>query len=217
MRKTQFQRCLLRCLQINVFATFLLGAGYVSAETPEPQPPEPSSASAAAPQSSSGSQERLLFPRHWIRGYTDFQYAPPHNEPDLGRCRASTGEFGGANAPCAAFARYVLSGYLEIQPLSRTPLRRLFLFAEPKFFFGNTVPQFSYPQSFTPIAYESLLGAGIELPRNLEFRLVRHSAHWLGRYQGFLGPADLSSGGPYGSYATVGLRWYFGGYGRTRP
>jgi hypothetical protein len=217
MRKTQFQRCFLRCLRIDVFSAFLLAAGYVSAEAPEPQPPEPPAASAAAPQSSSGSPERLLFPRHWIRGYADFQYAPPHNELDLGRCLSSTGTFGGANAQCAAFARYVFSGYVELHPFGRTELKCLFFFAEPKFFFGNTVPHFSYPQSFTPIAYESLLGAGIELPRNFEFRIVRHSVRWLGRYQNNLGPADIGPNGPYGSYSTVGLRWNFGGYGRPRP
>ena len=29
---------------------------------------------------------RTFFPHDWLRGYVDFSVAPPHNEPDLGRC-----------------------------------------------------------------------------------------------------------------------------------
>ncbi len=217
MLKTQFRQRPRRRLRIGAFSLPLLIARYASAQVPDTRASQPPPASASSSPSSHGSQERLLFPRQWVRGYADFQYAPPHNEPDLGRCLASTGQFGGANAQCADFARYILNGYVELHPLSRTPLKRLFFFAEPKFFFGNTVPQFSYPQSFTPIAYESTLGAGIELPKNFEFRIVRHSVRWLGRYQNPLGPADIGTGGPYGSYSTVGIRWNFGGYGRPRP
>ena len=32
---------------------------------------------------------------------------------------------------------------------------------------------------------------------------------------GYIG-LDLGTSGPYGLYATVGARWYFGGYGRSR-
>jgi hypothetical protein len=156
----------------------------------------------------------MFFPSHWVRGYVDFAVAPPTNEPDLGRCAASTGQFG-PNAPCAAFARYLTGGYLEVQPFGRTPLRRLFLFAQPVLSLGNNVPQVSYTASANPIALDSTLGAGIELPDNFEIRVVRHSVFWLGRYNGYLGPADLGTGGLYGHYATVGARWYFGGWGRT--
>jgi hypothetical protein len=44
---------------------------------------------------------------------------------------------------------------------------------------------------------------------------------WLGKYNHNLnvggtttGP-DLGTAGPYGLYATIGARWYFGGYGRS--
>ena len=80
----------------------------------------------------------MFFPSHWVRGYVDVAVAPPTNEPDLGRCAASTGQFG-PNAPCAAFARYLTGGYLEVQPFGRTPLRRLFLFAQPVLSLGNNV------------------------------------------------------------------------------
>jgi hypothetical protein len=154
---------------------------------------------------------RTLFPRNWLRGYGTFEYAPAKNEPDLGRCRASTGQFGGAHAPCADFARYMLSGYVEAQPFGRTPLRHVFIFTSPRSSFGNNVPQVSYTNAFTLIAYENLFGMGIELPRNLEFRMVHHAVYWMGRYTGHLGLADRGGTGPYGLYTTVGVRWHFGG------
>jgi hypothetical protein len=157
----------------------------------------------------------LLPPRHMLRGFTDFEYAPPTNEPDLGRCLASTGAYGGANAPCADFARYMLSGYLEAQPFGRTPLRRLYFFAQPRFSFGATVPKISYPQNVSPIACENLMGLGVELSRSFELRVVRHAVYWMGRYAGNLGPADLGTTGPYGKYATVGVRWKFGSVSRA--
>ncbi len=159
-------------------------------------------------------EDRWFFPRHWLRGYTEFQGAPPTNEPDLGRCaQVWASQFGGVSDPCAAYARYLLGGYLELQPVGRTVLRHLFLFYKPDFSFGHNVPQFSYTSSFQPIAYERSLGIGIELPKRFEFRLTQHQVDWLGPYRRNLGAADLHTTGPYGLYATVGMRWYFGGYG----
>ena len=60
------------------------------------------------------------------------------------------------------------------------------------------------------------VGFGIELPRNFEFRVTQHQVDWLGRYNHNLGLADLNTAGPYGLYTTIGARWYFGGYGRSR-
>lgn len=161
--------------------------------------------------------ERTLFPRNWLRGYGTFELAPAHGDPDLGRCAAPGGPSGGANASCADVARYMLSGYVEAQPFGRTPLRRVFVFAAPRSSFGNNVPPVSYTYAFTPIAFEHLFGLGIELPKNFEFRLVHHSVHWMGRYTGHLGPADLGTTGPYGLYATIGVRWYFGGARESQP
>ena len=156
-----------------------------------------------------------LFPANWLRGYADFEFAPPTNEPDLGRCRASAGSTGGG-AACAAFARYVLGGYIEARPFAGRLLNRVFLFAAPRMFAGNNLPQVNYTASANPIALESLAGAGIALGDNFELRAVRHAVYWLGRYRGNLGAADLGPNGPYGHYATIGLRWYFGGYGGQR-
>ncbi len=157
---------------------------------------------------------RTFFPRNWVRGYTDIEFAPPHNEPDLGRCQMPASQFGGARAPCTAFARYMLSAYIELEPIGRGVLRHVFLFYTPRFSFGQNVPQFSYTGSFAPMAYDRGLGVGIELPKNFEFRLVQHQVDWLGRYRNNLGAADLHTTGPYGLYSTIGLRWYFGGWGR---
>jgi hypothetical protein len=160
---------------------------------------------------------RWIFPHHWLRGYTDFEVAPSHNEPDLGRCNPAitTGIFGGANTQCTAYARYMLSGYLEIQPVGRTLLRHLFFYWIPRFSFGSNVPQFRYTPSFSPMAYVRAIGVGIELPKGFEFRATQHQVDWLGKYRNNLGAADLHTYGPYGLYATVGVRWYFGGYGRS--
>jgi hypothetical protein len=177
----------------------------------------PAAEPAAIPAASWGAPEgRMWFPHHWLRGYVDFSIAPPHNEPDLGRCSAALAATnGGANATCNAYARYLWSGYLEVQPFGKTFLRHAFFFFTPTFSFGNNVPQYKYTASMAPIAFERSIGLGIELPKHFEFRVTQHQVDWLGRYQHNLGPADLGLAGPYGLYATVGVRWYFGGYGRS--
>jgi hypothetical protein len=157
---------------------------------------------------------RTFFPHDWLRGFTEIEGSAPHNEPDLDRC-AMTSPPQGPNSPCTAFARYMISGYVEVQPLGKTFLRHVFVFYQPRISFGRNVPQASYTASFEPMAYDRSMGVGIELPKNFEFRYVQHRVDWLGRYAHSLGSNDLGSTGPYGLYATVGLRWYFGGYGRS--
>ncbi len=162
---------------------------------------------------------RLFFPHNWARGYVDFSVAPPRNEPDLGRCSPSGAVIlsaGGANSNCNAYARYLLGGYLEIQPFGKTFARHLFLFWTPTFSFGNNVPQYKYTASMAGIAYERAMGIGLELPKNFEIRLTQHQVDWLGKYNHNLGIADLGLAGPYGLYTTIGARYYFGGYGRAR-
>src|SRR5712664_2712191 len=160
------------------------------------------------------SQSRTFFPHNWVRGYTDFAVAPSHNEPDLGRCMfPQPASAGGSASTCTAYARYLFSGYIEFQPLGRTPVRHLFLFFEPKFSFGRTIPQLTYTASMEPIAYDRSIGIGFQLPKNFELRATQHQVDWLGRYGKSVGTADLHSNGPYGLYATFGVRWSFGGYG----
>lgn len=164
--------------------------------------------------------DRLFFPKHFLRGYMEAGYFPPHNEVDLGRCTANTGAYGGSNAPCAAFGRYVLGGYAEFQLFGRSvghlPLSRVYLFIEPRAFFGNNVPQVHYSESMTPIAIERTVGIALEVRKNFEIRVWQHENNWLGRYRHYLGPADLGSNGPYGQCAGVSTRWYFGGYRQRR-
>jgi len=133
---------------------------------------------------------------------------------DLNRCAfPQPASAGGANSFCIVYVRYLLSSYLELHPFGRTLARRFFFFFEPKFSFGNNIPQLKYTASMEPIAFDHLIGVGISLPKNLELRVTRHSVNYLGRYNGYLGPADLGKTGPYGLYSTIDMRWNFGGYG----
>jgi hypothetical protein len=162
---------------------------------------------------------RMFFPHDWVRGYVDYEVAPPHNEPDLGRCSPMQSVIiaaGGANSNCNAYARYLLGGYLEIQPFGKTFARHVYVFFTPNFSFGNNVPQFKYTASMAGIAFDRAVGIGIELPKNFEIRVMQHQIDWLGKYKGNVGLADLGTAGPYGLYSTIGARWYFGGYGRVR-
>src|SRR5882672_12109019 len=160
-------------------------------------------------------QSRAFLPHNWVRGYTDFSVAPSHNEPDLGRCMfPQPASAGGTASTCTAYARYMLSGYLELQPFGRTPAQHIFLFFEPRISFGRNIPQLTYASSMEPIAYDRSIGIGFQLPGNLELRATQHQVDYLGRYGKLLGSADLRTTGPYGLYATVGVRWSFGGYGR---
>lgn len=189
-----------------------------------PTASSPAAAAASPVPPSWGVREgRTFFPHNWIRGYVDYEVAGPHNEPDLDRCTQSHAiilSAGGANSPCNAYARYLLGGYLEIQPFGRTFARHFFLFWTPMFSFGNNVPQFKYTASMDGIAYDRAIGVGLELPKNFELRVTQHQVDWLGKYKGDVSGGhaglDLGTPGPYGLYATVGARWYFGNYGHAR-
>jgi hypothetical protein len=84
---------------------------------------------------------RLFVPKNFVWGYAQFDVAPPHNELDPNLCAANAGQYGGVNAPCSMFARYMLWGYVEVRPFARTPLKRLLFFGEPRFLFGKNIPQ----------------------------------------------------------------------------
>ena len=161
---------------------------------------------------------RTFFPHNWVRGYVDFDVAPPHNEPDLGRCSPVGSVIvaaGGANSNCNAYARYLLGGYLEVLPFGKTTARHLFVFFTPTFSFGNNVPQFKYTASMAGIALDRSVGVGFELPKNFELRVTQHQVDWLGKYNNNVGIADLGTSGPYGLYTTIGARWSFGRYVRA--
>ena len=162
---------------------------------------------AAAPAGS----ERMFFPHDMFWGYGQFDLAPPHNEIDPNICRADAGISGGVNAPCNAFARYMLSGYVEIRPFGRTQLRRFFLYGEPRFLFGKNLPQTLYTWSFDAIGVERSWGAGIYMGRGFEMRVTQHFLFSrFGARDRNLGDPDLGPNGPWGRYNTVGVRKYFG-------
>jgi hypothetical protein len=158
---------------------------------------------------------RFFFPRNSVRGFVDFQVAPPHNEIDLGLCVPAVSDPNPSNATCSAYARYAWNGYLELQPFGRGPLRRLFVFLEPKVYGGDNLPQERYTAAASLILWERSVGVGIELPSGFELRLTQHQAKLLSRYTRPGGATTLRTDGPYGQNATVGLRWYFGGWGHS--
>jgi hypothetical protein len=158
-----------------------------------------------------GPKDRLFFPSDTLWGYGQFDLAPPHNEIDPNLCRADAGNFGGKDAPCNAFARYMISGYVEIRPFGRTQLRRLFFFGEPRFLFGKNVPQTLYTWSFDAMGWERSWGVGAYIGKGFEMRVTQHFLFQrFGARDRNLGAADLGPNGPWGRYNTIGVRKYFG-------
>jgi hypothetical protein len=151
-------------------------------------------------------QGRLLFGKNFLRGYGDFELAPPHNEPDLGRCNQP-------QPTCSAFARYIIGGYIEFQPFARTPLKHAYFFFQPNFFFGNNIPQVKYTYSMAPLAWERTMGLAIQLPKHFELRVTNHGVTSFSPFDQSLGAFDSGPNKePLGIYNTIGIRWYFGGY-----
>ena len=156
-------------------------------------------------------QSKMFSPRDMLWGYAQFDIAPPHNEPDPNMCAANARQYGGADAPCNLFARYMLSSYVEVHPFARTQLRRLMFFGMPNFLFGKNVPQALYTGSLDAIGWERAWGAGIEVGYGLQLRVTQHFLFQrLGARDRNLGPADLGTNGPWGRYTVIGVRKYFG-------
>jgi hypothetical protein len=153
----------------------------------------------------------MFFPRDMLYGYAQLDLAPPHHEIDPNLCAATAGDFGGVNAPCSGFARYMLSGLLEVRPFGGSLLRRFELFGEPRFLFGKNIPQTLYTWSFDAIGIEHSWGAGIYLGKGFEVRVTQHFLFdRLGARSSNLGAADLGPNGPWGRYNTIGVRKTFG-------
>lgn len=155
--------------------------------------------------------DRFFLPHDTLWGYAQFDLAPPHNEIDPNLCNANARDFGGVNAPCSEFARYMLSGYLEVRPFGQGQLRRFMLWGEPAFLFGRNVPQSLYTWSFDAIGIEHSWGVGVYIAKGFEFRVTQHFLFdRLGARDKSLGAADLGNNGPWGRYNAVGVRKYFG-------
>lgn len=155
--------------------------------------------------------ERMFFPKDMLWGWAQFDLAPPHNEIDPNLCAGNSYVYGGVNAPCNMFARYMLSGILEVRPFGRGPLRRFMVFGAPAFLFGKNVPKTLYTWSPDAIGIEHSWGAGIYLNKGFEFRITQHFLFdRLGARDKNLGPADLGNNGPWGRYMSLGVRKTFG-------
>lgn len=158
-----------------------------------------------------GPNERMFFPRDTFWGWAQFDLAPPHNEVDPNLCAGNAGQYGGVNAPCSLFARYMLSGVLEVRPFGRTQLRRFMVFGAPTFLFGKTIPKTLYTWSPDAIGIEHSWGAGIYITKGYEFRVTQHFLFdRLGARNKNLGLADLGNNGPWGRYMTLGVRKTWG-------
>jgi hypothetical protein len=157
--------------------------------------------------------ERMFFPKDMLWGWAQFDLAPPHNEIDPNLCAGNSGasQYGGVNAPCSMFARYMLSGILEVRPFGKGLLRRFMVFGAPTFLFGKNLPQTLYTWSPDAIGIEHSWGAGIYLNKGFEFRVTQHFLFdRLGARDTTLGPADLGNNGPWGRYMSLGVRKTFG-------
>ena len=155
--------------------------------------------------------DRMFFPHDMFYGFAQFDLAPPHNEIDPNLCSANAGKFGGVNAPCSEFARYMLSGLLEVRPFGQGIFRRFMVFGAPNLLFGKNIPQTLYTWSFDAIGVEHSWGASIYLGKGFEFRVTQHFLFdRLGARDKNLGTADLGPNGPWGRYNTVGVRKTFG-------
>jgi hypothetical protein len=164
-----------------------------------------------AQQANSKAQDRMFLPSDTFYGYAQFDLAPPHNEIDPNICRADAGTFGGVNAPCNAFARYMFSGLLEVRPFGRGQFRRFMLFGEPRFLFGKNIPQTLYTWSFDAIGVEHSWGAAIYLGKGFDIRVTQHFLFdRFGSRDRNLGAADLGPNGPWGRYNAIGVRKSFG-------
>lgn len=157
------------------------------------------------------SNDRMFFPRDMLWGWAQLDLAPPHNEIDPNLCAGNVGQLQGANATCTMFARYMLSGLLEVRPFGRGPLRRFMVFGAPAFLFGKNIPKTLYTWSPDAIGIEHSWGAGIYMGKGFEFRVTQHFLFdRLGARSGNVGVGDLGTNGPWGRYVSLGVRKSFG-------
>lgn len=215
MKRLLLLACLL-ALQLAV------SAQEASSASSQQAPPETKAASKAQPAQESQDEEeettakpaapqRLFFPKNWYWGFAQFDIAPPHNEVDPNLCAANAGNFGGINAQCNAFARYMIWGNAEFRPIGRTFAKGLMIFFDPNLTFGKNVPQYLYTWSWKPIGMEYSYGVGFDFPHRIEFRFTAHPLMArFGSRDRPLGPAWLGPNGPWGRYNSFGVRKYFG-------
>lgn len=155
-------------------------------------------------------KDRMFFPKGWLYGWGQFDFAPPHNEPDPNLCAPNSGDFGGKDSQCTAFSRYQLIGHLVFHPFGRTFLHTLKFEWDPNLNFGKNVPQTLYTWSWQWIGMEHSWVVGVDLPKGFDFRVTQHFLFVQGNAS--KGPAYLGPNGPWGRYTTIGVRKTFGTY-----
>jgi hypothetical protein len=155
--------------------------------------------------------DKFFLPKDTFWGYAQFDLAPPHNEIDPNLCASNAGSYGGVNAPCSLFARYMLSGLLEVRPFGKGQLRRFMVWGQPSFLFGKTIPQTLYTWSPDAIGIEHSWGAAVYIAKGFDIRFTQHFPFdRLGARDKTLGAADLGNNGPWGRYNAIGVRKTFG-------
>ena len=212
------RKCAWTLAVIFVSASFALAQGPIAADLRiHDSASSPETSQGAAQDSSQGTWheaavgERFLFPRDMFWGWAQFDLAPPHNEIDPNLCAGNSYIYGGASAPCNMFARYMLSGILEVRPFGTGILRRVMIFGAPAFLFGKNVPKTLYTWSPDAIGIEHSWGGGVYIGKGFEFRVTQHFLFdRLGARSGNVGPGDLGTNGPWGRYMSVGVRKSFG-------
>ena len=119
----------------------------------------------------SNAQTQATVTDNWIRGYVQFDLAPPHNEIDSGLCMGAPESRSPANAACSAFARFMASGHLEVRPFQKLPapiLKTIYVFGDPSFLFAPGEPCFPSPRDLSfalpTISYLVNLGRTVATP-----------------------------------------------------
>jgi hypothetical protein len=169
------------------------------------------SATLTAGGGSANTGDRMFFPHDMFWGWAQFDLAPPHNEIDPNLCAGNASQLGGTNDPCTMFARYMLSGILEVRPFGRGPLRRFMVWGAPAFLFGKNIPQTQYTWSPDAIGIEHSWGVGVYAGKGFEFRVTQHFLFdRLGARSGNVGAGDLGTNGPWGRYVSLGVKKTFG-------
>ncbi len=179
----------------------------VSAQASQPMPQAPSATAA-----SESKDNRLSLPTGWLYGHGQFDLASEYNEHDPGLCAPNAGQqqYGGVNAPCNKFARYLLSGNFVFHPFGRTILHTLKFEWSPTLAFGKNLPHTLYTWDWNWIGMEHSWVAAVDLPKRFDIRMTQHFI-WAPQYSN-LGPAYIGGNGPWGRYVTFGVRKSFGTY-----
>jgi hypothetical protein len=200
-------KCRVRLLTISLLFLLLSFAGAQTSTGTQTS----ASLSSQGTWQSSEANARMFFPRDMFWGWAQVDLAPPHNEVDPNLCSGNASLYGGINDPCSLFARYMLSGILEVRPFGKGPLRRFMVYGAPTFLFGKTIPKTLYTWSPDAIGVEHSWGVGIYMNKGFEFRVTQHFLFdRLGARDKNLGGADLGNNGPWGRFVTLGVRKTFG-------